>query len=129
MSKSSGNVISPENIINGCTLEVSTFHVLLIINYNRFIFPEIFVEIFIFLRIIFSNVNVYHNFKKLDSQARHGHALGILSSDELQRTLRVNAKSYPNGIPKCGADALRLSLCARNIKSRNKFNRFYNFSN
>lgn len=44
--------------------------------------------------------------------------MGILSADELQRTLRVNAKSYSAGIPDCGADALRLSLCARNIKSK-----------
>lgn len=30
----------------------------------------------------------------------------------------MNAKQYPAGIPDCGADALRFSLCARNIKSR-----------
>ncbi|XP_029679139.1 valine--tRNA ligase, mitochondrial-like isoform X1 [Formica exsecta] len=76
MSKSSGNVILPENIINGC------------------------------------------NFEELNAQAKQNHAAGILSADELQRTLRVNAKSYSAGIPDCGADALRLSLCARNIKNR-----------
>ncbi|XP_071563065.1 valine--tRNA ligase, mitochondrial isoform X1 [Temnothorax nylanderi] len=75
MSKSSGNVISPENIINGCT------------------------------------------FEELNEQARRSHAAGILSAEELQRTLRVNTKSYSTGIPDCGADALRLSLCARNIKN------------
>ncbi|XP_011704561.1 PREDICTED: valine--tRNA ligase-like isoform X3 [Wasmannia auropunctata] len=75
MSKSSGNVISPENIINGCT------------------------------------------FEELNEQARLSHAAGILSAEELQRTLRVNKKSYSAGIPDCGADALRLSLCARNIKN------------
>ncbi|KAL6268868.1 hypothetical protein P5V15_001988 [Pogonomyrmex californicus] len=75
MSKSSGNVISPENIINGCT------------------------------------------FEELNEQARRSHAAGILSAKELKRTLRVNAKSYFGGIPNCGADALRLSLCARNIKN------------
>ncbi|XP_012528104.2 valine--tRNA ligase, mitochondrial isoform X3 [Monomorium pharaonis] len=75
MSKSSGNVILPENIINGCT------------------------------------------FEELNEQARRSHAAGILSAEELQRTLRVNAKSYSAGIPDCGADALRLSLCARNIKN------------
>ncbi|XP_025987629.1 valine--tRNA ligase, mitochondrial isoform X2 [Solenopsis invicta] len=75
MSKSSGNVILPENIINGCS------------------------------------------FQELNEQARRSHAAGILSAEELQRTLRVNAKSYSAGIPDCGADALRLSLCARNIKN------------
>ncbi|KAL0106283.1 hypothetical protein PUN28_016182 [Cardiocondyla obscurior] len=75
MSKSSGNVISPENIINGCS------------------------------------------FEELNKQARHSHAAGILNAEELQRTLRVNKKSYSAGIPDCGADALRLSLCARNIKN------------
>ncbi|KYN35996.1 Valyl-tRNA synthetase, mitochondrial [Trachymyrmex septentrionalis] len=75
MSKSSGNVISPENIINGCT------------------------------------------FEELNEQARRSHAAGILSAEELQRTLRVNTKTYSMGIPDCGTDALRLSLCARNIKN------------
>ncbi|XP_011864369.1 PREDICTED: valine--tRNA ligase, mitochondrial-like isoform X1 [Vollenhovia emeryi] len=75
MSKSSGNVISPENIINGCT------------------------------------------FEELNEQARRSHTAGILSAEELQRTLRVNSKTYSAGIPDCGVDALRLSLCARNIKS------------
>ncbi|XP_072756562.1 valine--tRNA ligase, mitochondrial isoform X2 [Anoplolepis gracilipes] len=76
MSKSSGNVILPENIMNGCS------------------------------------------FEELNVQAKQNHAAGILSADELQRTLRVNTKSYSAGIPDCGADALRLSLCARNIKNR-----------
>ncbi|XP_029166045.1 valine--tRNA ligase, mitochondrial-like isoform X2 [Nylanderia fulva] len=76
MSKSSGNVILPENIMNGCS------------------------------------------FEELNEQARRNHAAGILSADELQRTLRVNTKSYSTGIPDCGTDALRLSLCARNIKNR-----------
>lgn len=76
MSKSSGNVILPENIMNGCS------------------------------------------FEELNAQAKQNNAVGILSADELQRTLRVNAKSYSAGIPDCGADALRLSLCARNIKNR-----------
>lgn len=44
--------------------------------------------------------------------------MGILNTDELKRTLKVNAKSFPEGIPDCGADALRMSLCGRNIKSK-----------
>jgi len=54
----------------------------------------------------------------MNEQARHSYAAGILSAEELQRTLRVNTKTYSMGIPDCGADALRLSLCARNIKSK-----------
>lgn len=77
MSKSSGNVISPENIIKGCSLE------------------------------------------ELDAQARRSHEVGVLSAEELRRTLLVNAKSYPGGIPDCGADALRVTLCGHNIKNRN----------
>ncbi|EFN78371.1 Valyl-tRNA synthetase, mitochondrial [Harpegnathos saltator] len=77
MSKSSGNVISPENIINGCSLE------------------------------------------ELDAQAKRSYEAGILNADELRRTLRVNAKSYPEGIFDCGVDALRMALCARNIKNHN----------
>lgn len=56
--------------------------------------------------------------QELNEQARRSHVAGILSAEELQRTLRVNKKSYSMGIPDCGADALRLSLCARNIKSK-----------
>lgn len=56
--------------------------------------------------------------QELNEQARRSHAAGILNAEELQRTLRVNRKSYSAGIPDCGADALRLSLCARNIKSK-----------
>ncbi|XP_014482255.1 PREDICTED: valine--tRNA ligase, mitochondrial-like isoform X2 [Dinoponera quadriceps] len=77
MSKSSGNVISPESIINGCSLE------------------------------------------ELNAQATRSHEAGILSADELRRTLRVNAKSYPEGIIDCGVDALRMALCSRNIKNHN----------
>jgi len=56
--------------------------------------------------------------QELNEQARRSYATGILNAEELQRTLRVNTKSYSAGIPDCGADALRLSLCARNIKSK-----------
>ncbi|KAK2587985.1 hypothetical protein KPH14_004064 [Odynerus spinipes] len=76
ISKSLGNVISPENIINGISLQ------------------------------------------DLNEQARESHNTGILSKTELKRTLVVNAKMFPNGIPTCGVDALRMTLCAHNIKSR-----------
>lgn len=56
--------------------------------------------------------------QELNAQAKNSHRAGILSDEELQRTLRVNMKSFPTGIPDCGVDALRLSLCARNITSK-----------
>ncbi|XP_012279471.1 valine--tRNA ligase, mitochondrial-like [Orussus abietinus] len=76
MSKSLGNVISPENVINGITL------------------------------------------KDLNEQAEQSFKAGILSHHELKRTLAVNAKMFPDGILDCGVDALRLTLCAHNIKER-----------
>lgn len=76
MSKSRGNVIRPEHVINGVTL------------------------------------------KELNDLAEESWKTGILSKDELKRSLSVNAKMFPNGIPECGADALRLTLCGHNIKSQ-----------
>ncbi|KAL7298208.1 hypothetical protein TKK_0009203 [Trichogramma kaykai] len=74
MSKSSGNVILPENVINGISLE------------------------------------------DLNDQAKASHNAGILSDSELKRTTGMNKKLFPNGIPECGVDALRLTLCSHNIK-------------
>ncbi|XP_015585915.1 valine--tRNA ligase, mitochondrial [Cephus cinctus] len=76
MSKSRGNVISPESVINGVTLE------------------------------------------ELNEQARQSFEAGLLSKTELKRTLTVNRKMFPDGIPECGTDALRLTLCSHNLKSR-----------
>ncbi|XP_023246820.1 valine--tRNA ligase, mitochondrial-like [Copidosoma floridanum] len=76
MSKSRGNVIFPENVINGITLE------------------------------------------KLNEQAQNSFETGILNQTELKRTLSINTKMFSNGIPHCGVDALRFTLCAHNIKER-----------
>lgn len=75
MSKSRGNVIGPEHVINGISLE------------------------------------------ELNAEAQKSLDSGILSKEELKRTLSVNKKMFPNGIPECGTDALRMTLCSRNIKS------------
>ncbi|XP_057334849.1 valine--tRNA ligase, mitochondrial-like [Microplitis mediator] len=75
MSKSLGNVILPEYIINGISL------------------------------------------KDLNAKAEESFAGGILSKSELKRTLAVNNKMFSEGIAKCGVDALRLTLCAHNIKN------------
>lgn len=43
--------------------------------------------------------------------------LGTLSKEELQKSIKNNARMFPKGIPECGADALRFTLCSHNIKS------------
>lgn len=50
--------------------------------------------------------------------SRVSHALGILSQDELNKAIQGLKKMFPEGIPECGADALRFTLCSHNIKSK-----------
>ncbi|XP_058805250.1 valine--tRNA ligase, mitochondrial-like isoform X2 [Phymastichus coffea] len=76
MSKSRGNVIHPENILHGISLE------------------------------------------NLNNQATKSFEEGILSQTELKRTIQMNKKIFPKGIPECGVDALRFTLCSHNIKER-----------
>ncbi|XP_017753133.1 PREDICTED: valine--tRNA ligase [Eufriesea mexicana] len=75
MSKTLGNIISPENIINGITLN------------------------------------------ELTTQTEKGHNAGVLDKSTLKRMLKANKKLFPNGVPECGADALRMTLCSHNIKN------------
>lgn len=75
MSKSLGNVISPEQVIKGILLE------------------------------------------ELQQEAKQSAISGILSKDELERSIKGQRKMFPAGIPECGADALRFTLCSHNIKS------------
>ncbi|XP_031789446.1 valine--tRNA ligase, mitochondrial isoform X1 [Nasonia vitripennis] len=76
MSKSRGNVIYPENVVDGISLE------------------------------------------NLNEQAKKSFEDGILSQAEIKRTLAINTKMFPNGVPECGVDALRYTLCSHNIKER-----------
>ncbi|KAF5299665.1 hypothetical protein FQA39_LY11460 [Lamprigera yunnana] len=80
MSKSLGNVITPENVIFGSTTE------------------------------------------DLENGLRECRAAGILSKEELIRAVEGQRKMFPAGIPACGVDALRFTLCSHNIK-----NHFLNF--
>ncbi|XP_077299898.1 valine--tRNA ligase-like [Arctopsyche grandis] len=75
MSKSKGNVIEPQDVINGISLA------------------------------------------DLNSKARKSHANGIMSDDELTKTLSEQTKQFPEGIPQCGTDALRYTLCSQNVKN------------
>ncbi|CAK9802615.1 Valine--tRNA ligase [Anthophora plagiata] len=76
MSKTVGNIVSPENIINGSTLN------------------------------------------DLTAQVKKNCETGIINETTLKRMLSANKKLFPNGIPECGADALRMTLCSHNIKNQ-----------
>ena len=52
----------------------------------------------------------------LNKQAKNSFETGILSPTELKRTLEMNGKMFSAGIPECGVDALRYTLCSHNIK-------------
>lgn len=75
MSKSKGNIIDPEDIINGISL------------------------------------------KDLQGKTIDMFNQKLISTEEMNMALESQKKSFPNGIPKCGADALRFTLCSRNITS------------
>ncbi|XP_065090132.1 valine--tRNA ligase [Ochlerotatus camptorhynchus] len=81
MSKSLGNVIKPNQVVQGISLE------------------------------------------KLNREAEASHRSGILSPSELKKSIAGQRKMFPNGIPECGTDALRFTLCSSNIK-----NHFINFN-
>lgn len=76
MSKTVGNIVSPEDVINGITL------------------------------------------KDLNAQMKESCNTGTITEAEMQRMLSGNSKMFPNGIPECGVDALRMTLCSHNIKSQ-----------
>ncbi|KAF6198834.1 hypothetical protein GE061_006857 [Apolygus lucorum] len=48
---------------------------------------------------------------------------GVISKDESAKAQKMNRQLFPNGIPQCGADALRFSLLSQNIK-----NHYINFN-
>lgn len=42
---------------------------------------------------------------------------GLLSDIEMRKAVEGQKKMFPQGIPTCGVDALRFSLCSHNLKS------------
>ncbi len=75
MSKSLGNVITPEQVINGASLD------------------------------------------DLRNEVHKSYDNGVLSLDEVNKSINGQQKLFPNGIPECGTDALRFTLCSQDIKS------------
>lgn len=75
MSKSLGNVITPEQVINGSSLD-----------------------------------DLHHEIHK-------SYENGVLSLNEVKKSIQGQQKLFPNGIPECGTDALRFTLCSQDIKS------------
>ncbi|XP_043242791.1 valine--tRNA ligase-like [Amphibalanus amphitrite] len=75
MSKSLGNVIDPDHIIEGATLD--RLH------------------------------------QQVDDSAAHGY----ISAEEAVKAKEGQRSLYPEGIPTCGADALRLSLCSTDLRN------------
>lgn len=51
----------------------------------------------------------------LSQKAHKSYESGLISFEELNKTLESNKIMFPNGIPECGSDALRFSLCSQNI--------------
>uniref|UniRef100_A0A182QJU0 Valine--tRNA ligase n=1 Tax=Anopheles farauti TaxID=69004 RepID=A0A182QJU0_9DIPT len=75
MSKSLGNVIKPDHVIRGRSLE------------------------------------------ELQREAEESHRQGVLSDRELEKSIAGQRKMFPSGIPECGIDALRFTLCSSNVKN------------
>ncbi|XP_053665514.1 valine--tRNA ligase [Anopheles marshallii] len=75
MSKSLGNVIKPDHVIYGISLD------------------------------------------KLEAEAEASYRQGILSKHELSKSVAGQRKTFPKGIPECGIDALRFTLCSSNVKN------------
>ncbi|KAJ6643552.1 Valine--tRNA ligase [Pseudolycoriella hygida] len=75
MSKSLGNVIRPQQIANGASLD------------------------------------------DLRSEIEKSYENGVLTLEEVKKSIDGQRKLFPNGIPQCGMDALRFTLCSQDIKS------------
>lgn len=94
MSKSLGNVIAPEEVIDGATVEVRV---------KKLRISNSYLLIFLLQQL---KATLTHNFNS-----------GILSSEELKKAVEGQKKMFPQGIPECGADALRFTLLSHNSKS------------
>lgn len=98
MSKSSGNVISPQQIIDGSSPEVIKYQI-----------PDCFV---VFPKILANKITLPQELKQdLESLLKEG----VLSTKEFQRSLQLKRKQFPKGIKGIGIDAMRFSLCSYDV--------------
>lgn len=56
------------------------------------------------------------NLQALKEDLKKSHKNGILTHKELMASLQMKEKSLPNGIPYCGVDALRFTLCFSDVR-------------
>lgn len=54
----------------------------------------------------------------LNDRIKLSKEMGILSSQEASQAVKGQASNFPNGIPECGTDALRFTLCSYNFKNQ-----------
>jgi valyl-tRNA synthetase len=62
--------------------------------------------------------------QNLEARSKANHDAGILSFDEMTRAVQGQKKMFPSGIPECGTDALRFTLCSHNVKSESRIINF-----
>ncbi|XP_042214073.1 valine--tRNA ligase-like isoform X2 [Homarus americanus] len=54
----------------------------------------------------------------LNNRVKSSEKSGILSGQEVSEAIKGQTSNFPNGIPDCGADALRFTLCSYNFKNK-----------
>ena len=57
----------------------------------------------------------------LENELKDGRAKGSLSGQDYSKALAVLRKDFPEGMPVCGADALRYGLCHNDVSSKIHF--------
>lgn len=68
---------------------------------------------------------LFYILQELHEIAHSNHKNGILSKKELQNALKIQKSLFSNGIPSCGADALRFTLVSHNIVGEIFHGRFH----
>lgn len=106
MSKSIGNVVSPEDIRDGRSLKVQ------FVDFYKFGSLLNFKTLFHF--------SAYCLQELVDRLVLSSKA-GVIPEKELKNAIRNQKQMFPNGIPKCGTDALRFTLCSYQIDSKRAY--------